>query len=177
MKRLALFAPVLILLACQNAPPPAPGDPVDNLDGVVVYHGAIPETPDAEQPFSSVEFVHRYYEAVMQYPIEGSLQSAIDFFDPSVPDGEINHATGLTQYTLPSMAPPRKGDILIFGPAKYNPGGHLAIVAEVSAKEIVIVQQNPGPLAKVREPLRYYLRKKKWYVQHPHVIGWLHKEE
>jgi hypothetical protein len=123
----------------------------------------------------SSEFVRRYYAQVMQFDLPEDLTAAA-IFDPGIPDGEINPATGLVQYSLPSMAPPRVNDILVFGESSYNPGGHVGIVAEVSSREVVVVQQNPGPLAKTREPLRYYLRRKKWYVQHPHVVGWLHKE-
>jgi hypothetical protein len=156
---LPLFVFIALLAACSPADP-SPGE----LNGTPIRND-----------LPSSEFVRRYYQQVMQFDILESL-SASGFFDPSIADGETNPAIGLTQYVLPSMAPPRVNDIIVFGESSYNPGGHVGIVAEVSAREIVVVQQNPGPLAKTREPLRYYLRKKKWYVQHPHVIGWLHKE-
>lgn len=167
---------------CISAPAPeVVGEPIDSLNGVTVYYsqdpeGLQPEQADLAQHYSSLEFVKRYYTEVLGVTLPDSLRSVAAFFDPNIPDGEENPATGLQQFTKPSMAPPRKNDIVVFSDATYDPGGHLAIVADVSAKEVVIVQQNPGPLAKTREPLRYYLRRKKWYVQHPHVVGWLHME-
>lgn len=170
-------------MGCVSSPAPqAVGEPIDSLNGVTVYYsqspeGLPPEQADLAQHYTSLEFVKRYYAEVLGVTLPDSLRSAAAFFDPGIPDGEVNPATGLRQFTKPSMAPPRKNDIVVFSDAAYDPGGHLAIVADVSAKEIVIVQQNPGPLAKAREPLRYYLRRKKWYVQHPHVAGWLHLGE
>lgn len=168
---------------CINPTPPTTiGEPIDSLNGVTLYfsqtpEGLSPELADLAAHYTSLEFIQRYYAEVMGVSLPDSLRSAASFFNPAIPDGEINPQTGLTQFTKPSLAPPRKNDIIIFSDATYDPGGHLAIVAEVTSKEIIIVQQNPGPLAKTREPLRYYLRRKKWYVQHPHVVGWLHKEQ
>ena len=163
---------------CTN-PKSAPviGQPIDSLNGVFIYYDE--PTGDAGLPmkYPPVEFIKRYYAEALGVVLPDSLQSGMDFYDPAIPDGQVNSQTGLVQYTLPSMAPPRRNDIVVFSEASYDTRGHLAIVAEVNAQEIVLIQQNPGLLAKTRDPLRYYLRRKKWYVQHPHIIAWLHKEE
>ena len=151
--------------------PPAEGQAIDSLNGIALYFSS-----EENSKYPPDEFVKRYYASVMGMELPDSLHSGADFFDPTIPDGEINLKTGLVQYTKPSKTPPRENDILIFSEAAYNPGGHVGIVGEVGSLELVVYQQNAGPLTKPREPLRYYLRRKKWYVQHPHAIAWLHKE-
>ena len=185
---LCISLPLLLTTSCLQSPNNSTiGTPVDSLNAVTVYFSQAPGDPDFEGlspelqdlalSLSSTEFVKRYYKSVFGVEFPDSLRRGVDFYDPDIPDGEVNPKTGLIQYTRPSIAPPRKNDIMVFNDARYNPGGHLAIVAEVSRQEIVIVQQSPDPLSKTREPLRYYIRRKKWYVQHPHAAAWLHKEE
>ena len=64
--------------------------------------------------------------------------NAKDFFDDKIKDGELNKERGLIQYTNGSSFTPMVGDILIFG-GKY---GHVAIVVNVTADEVEVIQQN-----------------------------------
>ncbi|MCB9283169.1 MAG: CHAP domain-containing protein [Lewinellaceae bacterium] len=174
---LSLLAGSLLLLTwtTQCISPSTPhveGQAIDSLNGVALYYDT-----EQDSTYPPSEFVKRYYASVMGMQLPDSLRSGADFFDPSIPDGAINPKTGLVQYTQPSRTPPRENDILVFSEARYNPGGHVGIIGEVGSLELVVYQQNAGPLTKPREPLRYYIRRKKWYVQHPHAIAWLHKEK
>lgn len=175
-------------MRCSNMEPGPPtpiGQVVDSLNYIYVYNnppleeGAMDTMSENTKLMVSVylstEFVKRYYGFVLNMPFTDPLQKATDFFDPNIADGQINPRTGLLQFTMPSSGQPKENDILVFGPSSYDPDGHVAIVAHLGNKELEIVQQNPGPLAKTRESFRYYLRKKHWYVQHPHVVGWLRK--
>lgn len=176
-------------IRCVNEPAVSDKVPlgivVDSLNGVFVYHnppaGSIdPDTLTEEQKtmvqvYTSGEFTKRYYGLLLGISIPDGLNSGTDFFNPSIPDGQLNPATGLMQFALPSATKPQEEDILVFGDSRDNPGGNVAIVARVGNTELEIVQQNPGPLSNTRESYRYYIRKNKWYVQQPHVLGWLRK--
>ncbi|MBK6622738.1 MAG: CHAP domain-containing protein [Saprospirales bacterium] len=161
------------------------GKVVDSLNWVFLYHnppaGSIDlDTLSEEQKmmvrvYTSGEYARRYYGLVFGIPLPQGLNSGTDFFNPSIADGQVNPATGLTQFAMPSATKPQENDILVFGDSRDNPGGNVAIVAKVGNTELEIVQQNPGPLSNTRESYRYYIRKNKWYVQQPHVLGWLRK--
>ena len=173
----AFLLPLFTGSGCTGpAPTPPIGQAIDSLRGVAIYYDMQQEGALQTMKFTSTEFVKRYYSEVMSIQLPDSLLEGSDFFDPAIPDGAVNPATGLVQYTKPSKTAPEKNDILVFSEADYNPGGHVAIIGKMDQLELEAVQQNPGPLAKTREPLRYYLRKKKWYVQHPHAVAWLRKE-
>src|SRR5690606_17814086 len=110
---LSLFIAVAGIGCVSGPAPQVPGEPLDSLNGVTIYYsqdpeGLPPEQADLAQHFTSLEFVKRYYAEVLGVALPDSLRSAAAFFDPNIPDGEVNPATGLQQFTKPSMAPPRK---------------------------------------------------------------------
>ena len=85
-----------------------------------------------------VEFIKRYYFDYYQHQMPNGYGNAKDFFDDKIKDGELNKERGLIQYTNGSSFTPMVGDILIFG-GKY---GHVAIVVNVTADEVEVIQQN-----------------------------------
>lgn len=64
---------------------------------------------------------------------------AKDFFDPKVPQGQLNPDRGLIQYRNGGKVPPQPDDLLVFTDTVY---GHVAIVTAVDADSIEVIQQN-----------------------------------
>jgi hypothetical protein len=100
-----------------------------------------------------VEFVKRYYDVHYRHRMPNSWGNARDFFQESLPDGALNEARGLAQFTNPSRWEPQKGDILVFDATSGNPFGHVAIISAVDSGRVEYIQQNPGIMAHSRESL------------------------
>ncbi len=126
------------------------GDSVDSFNGVVVYNNGMNYPKSYGKHYSKdsvyyygkkwqcVEFIKRYYFDYYQHQMPNGYGNAKDFFDDKIKDGELNKERGLIQYTNGSSFTPMVGDILIFG-GKY---GHVAIVVNVTADEVEVIQQN-----------------------------------
>lgn len=159
------------------------GEPVDSLHGVAVYfNGGVNHVLERNTTadgynlglkYQCVEFVKRYYYEHYHHKMPDSYGHAKDFFDRSLLDGGWNVNRGLVQYSNSSSSRPQIGDIVIFDGHVLNRFGHVAIVSDVTADEIEIIQQNPGPFSESRE--RFDLAKihNHWNVDHSRLLGWL----
>lgn len=163
------------------------GQKLDSINGVVVYYnGGVNNvtgrntTSDGYNlglKYQCVEFVKRYYYEHFNHKMPDSYGHAKDFFDHSVADGKKNEKRSLIQYTNPSLAKPKNGDLVIFSGTVFNKYGHVAIISNVTENEIEIIQQNPGPFSPSR--VNYGLKYKdgKWQIENERILGWLRKEK
>ena len=67
-----------------------------------------------------------------------SYGHAKQFFDDSIPDGNLNPKRNLLQFHNGSPTKPQADDIIVLGWSKY---GHVAIISKVTDNDIEIVQQ------------------------------------
>lgn len=104
-----------------------------------------------------------------------SYGHAIDFYDPSLTDGQQNGRRGLLQFANPSKAKPQERDILVFNKTATNPFGHVAIVSAVIGDELEIIQQNAGPGGSSRVRLTLVNQHGRWLLKNRRVLGWLRK--
>jgi surface antigen len=164
---------------------PSIGQAIDSLDGVYVYYNGFVSNVEGRNTvngynlglkYQCVEFVKRYYYQHYKHKMPDPWGHAKDFFQKNLGDGKMNTARNLIQFTNPSSSPPRKGDLLVFKESRLNSYGHVAIVAQAKEDAIVLIQQNPGPLAKSR--IRIALSKKdaKYQLEHSLIVGWLRKK-
>jgi surface antigen len=159
------------------------GDIIDTFNGVPVYYnGAMLGTHGRNVSadgyniglkFQCVEFVKRYYLEVFDHKMPNSYGNAKDYYFESKSDVAFNARRGLVQYKNIRESKPAVHDILIYGPQSGNPYGHVAIITEVTDKDIEIIQQNVGSRTRVRIPLVKY--EKYWTVADYDVLGWLRK--
>lgn len=163
------------------------GEQVDQLHGVWVnYNGAISNvvgrntTPDGYNlglKYQCVEFVKRYYYQHLNHKMPNSYGNAKDFFDKNVPDGQINQARNLQQFSNPSYTKPQVSDLVVFEGTLLNKYGHVAIISRVNEDEIEIIQQNTGLWGQSREVFALNKKAGKWKINHRHLLGWLRKKE
>lgn len=169
-------------------PRPEIGAVVDSFNGVAVYfngpvgnvsgRNSAPDGYNLGQKYQCVEFVKRYYFEALGHKMPDPWGHAKNFYDPAVPDGHPNPARGLTQYRNGGKGRPRAEDLIVFGGGLY---GHVAIISEVGADYIEIVQQNPGPYHPSRERHRLFEETRNgesfWQVDGPrNTLGWLRKQ-
>jgi surface antigen len=100
---------------------------------------------------------------------------AKDFFDEGVQQGELNKKRNLLQYRNGEGVKPQVDDLIVFTDTHY---GHVAIITEVTGKDIEIIQQNiyENP----RDRLRLSLKDGKYFVggeSQRSPAGWLRKDE
>lgn len=163
------------------------GEEIDSLNGVAVYYnGGVAHTdgrnlaPDGYNlgiRYQCVEFVKRYYYEHLDHRMPDTYGHAKHFFGKNVPDGGMNIQRALLQFTNGSRSRPQPDDLIIFRPTLLNRYGHVAIIADVTANEVEIIQQNPGPFGSSRE--RFPLLQTEsgtWTIGHNRVMGWLRKE-
>jgi len=156
------------------------GIAVEGLDGVAVYDNG-PKFEDAHgrnyasdgyyfgQKWQCVEFIKRYLYQAKGLRMPDVWGNAISFFDPDVAHGALNSKRGMIQFRQGGDEPPRRGDLIVFGGAAGY--GHVAIIANVDAMSIEVVQQNMPP-ARERLVLR---RANGGYVVDGRLppLGWL----
>lgn len=162
------------------------GQQIDSLNGVCVYYnGGVGNvtgrntTADGYNlglKYQYVEFVKRYYYEHLKHKMPDSYGHAKDFFENTLSDGQKNTKRDLTQYTNPSNAKPKVNDLLIFAGTIFNKYGHVAIISNVTDKEIEIIQQNPGSFSKSREIFSLNSKDGKWIINNKRILGWLRKE-
>lgn len=165
----------------------AVGTPLDSLNGVFVYYNggvAHVEGRNTTQDgynlglkYQCVEFVKRYYYQHLNHKMPNSYGNAKDFFDKNVPDGQINKARNLQQFSNPSHIKPKVNDLVVFEGTLLNQYGHVAIISRVDDHEIEIIQQNPGRLGQSREIFKLNKQAGKWEINHRHLLGWLRKKQ
>ncbi len=162
------------------------GQQIDSLNGVYVYYNGRVDNVTGRNTtadgynlglkYQCVEFVKRYYFKHLNHKMPDSYGHAKSFFDNTLKDGQISKKRNLTQYTNPSKTKPKVDDLLIFDGTTFNKYGHVAIISNVTEKEIEIIQQNPGPYSKSRETLALDKKDGKWEIKNKQILGWLRKE-
>lgn len=181
-----LITTVLVMCKDSNKIKKRVGDPIDNLNGVVVYYNGSVSTIKGRNKtrdgynlglkYQCVEFVKRYYYEHLNHKMPDSYGNAIDFFDKGIKDGVINKKRALFQYTNPSKQIPKKNDLLIFSGTIFNKYGHVAIISKVTTDEIEIIQQNAGPFSASRETFELKKKNNQWEIGNKRIMGWLRKE-
>ena len=159
------------------------GQILDSLNGVKVYYnGGVSHTGKRNVSedgynigltYQCVEFVKRYYYEYYHHKMPDSYGNAKDFYDNSVKDGFISTKRGLVQYTNPSESKPAIGDLVVFDGTIGNPYGHVAIISDVKARYIEIIQQNPGPFASSRVILGLDSNLTGFKILESKLLGWL----
>lgn len=158
------------------------GQIVDQFNGVnVYYNGKIGNvsgrnvTKDGYnlgQKYQCVEFIKRYYYERFNHKMPDSYGHAKHFFDSDIADGQINAKRNLLQFHNGSPTKPEVEDIIVLGKSLY---GHVAIISNVTANEIEIVQQNPGPNASSRATYPLIFKDGLWTIDNYRVLGYLRK--
>ncbi|MBC8061759.1 MAG: CHAP domain-containing protein [Clostridiaceae bacterium] len=126
------------------------GDEIDSYKGVKVYNNGKDYVKNYGKNSSKdgyyygykwqcVEFIKRFYYDVKAHKMPDGFGNAKDFFDVSLKDGALNKKRGLLQFKNGGKTKPESDDLIVFNDTKY---GHVAIVTEVGADYIEIVQQN-----------------------------------
>lgn len=161
------------------------GQPLDSLNGVVVYYNGMvghsdgrntaPDEYNIGMKYQCVEFVKRYYYQHLGHKMPDAYGNAKNFFDPSLPDSTFNTRRGLLQCRNLSKLKPQPDDLLIFNGHPGNLYGHVAIVAAVTDSTVIIVQQNPGPFASSRDTFRLRQVQRRWKIEKERTLGWLRK--
>lgn len=159
------------------------GTVLDRLDGVEVYYnGGVGQSHGRNisqdgynlgVKYQCVEFVKRYYFMRFQHKMPDAYGNAKDFFDASVDDGEMNAKRGLLQFKNGGKGKPQKGDLLIWKGSFWNPYGHVAIISEVNAQNLTIVQQNAGPFGNSQEKIGLNNENGNWEIEESAILGWL----
>ena len=162
------------------------GQKIDSLNGVYVfYNGGVDNVSGRNRTadgynlglkYQCVEFVKRYYYEQLKHKMPDSYGHAKDFYDNTLSDGKRNKKRNLNQYSNPSQTKPKINDLLIFEGTIFNKYGHVAIISNVTDKEIEIIQQNPGPYGKSRETFLLDHKNGKWEIKNNRILGWLRKE-
>ena len=162
------------------------GQEIDSFNGVPVYYNGGVSNVSGRNLSSDgynyglewqcVEFVKRYYYDNLNHKMPNSYGNALNFFNPNIPDGQMNNDRDLHQFTNPSLTKPKVNDLLIFDKTQFNPYGHVAIVTEVSENKIEIVQQNAGVYAPSREIFSLIKEGNNWKIKNSKILGWLRKQ-
>lgn len=131
---------------------PEIGEPIDELNGVAVYHNGMMfaqshgrhvavDGYNLGKKWQCVEFVKRYYYQHYQHKMPNVWGHARDYFKDDVAQGKLNSDRGLLQFRNGQDVLPQVGDLMVFRDSSY---GHVAIVAGVdeSQQTLTIVQQN-----------------------------------
>jgi len=161
------------------------GRVIDTFNGVdVYYNGKVANiqgrnvTSDGYNlglKYQCVEFVKRYYYEFYKHKMPDSYGNAKDFYSHAIEDGQINPARNLRQFSNPSIARPKVGDLLVFGPTPFNKFGHVGIVSKVERERLQIVQQNPGSNNPSRQWFEHNRNGSRHFINHQYVLGWLRK--
>lgn len=161
------------------------GQKIDSLNGVYVYYNGNVDNASGRnkandgynlgQKYQCVEFVKRYYYLHLKHKMPNSYGNAIDFFDKTLADGEINKTRDLFQFINPSNTKPKENDLLIYNETIWNKYGHVAIISKVENNKIEIIQQNPGPNEKSRKTFFLDTKNGKWEIGNNRILGWLRK--
>jgi surface antigen len=159
------------------------GDRLDSLNHVVVYYnGGMGNVSGRNTSadgyniglrYQCVEFVKRYYYEHYKHKMPNSYGNAIDFFNKSLKDGELNVDRDLMQYTNPSKSKPQVGDLIILDATWSNKYGHVVIVSNVSEDGVEIIQQNAGNPDHPRDLYDLDFDDGIWEIDNGRILGWL----
>jgi len=156
--------------------------PIDSYKGVAVYangnnyvksHGRHYHWSGYYygQKWQCVEFIKRFLFLAHNHRMPNVWGNATDFFEPKIPSGEINPERGMLQYANGGPYAPQPDDLIVF--KNLTPYGHVAIITEVTAESITMIQQNVG--ANTRMTLPLLCLENKYYVgdEKLQATGWL----
>jgi surface antigen len=159
------------------------GTAIDSFNHVKVYYNGKVSHTDGRNlssdgynlglKYQCVEFVKRYYYEFYHHKMPDSYGNAKDFFDSKISDGSLNKKRDLIQMHNPSKNKPQVGDLLVFSETQFNPYGHVAIISEVNANQIEIIQQNPGPYAPSRINIDFQVTDSGYKICESRILGWL----
>jgi surface antigen len=159
------------------------GDKIDSLNGVYVFEngsmGNVSSRNVTEDGYNlglryqCVEFVKRYYYEHYNHKMPDSYGDAKDFFDRSLADGDLNPQRDLTQYKNGGKSCPKVGDLLVYDGSVFNKFGHVAIVSNVTADDIEVIQQNCGSS---RETYDLENNNNTFTIANDRILGWLRKD-
>ena len=159
------------------------GDRLDSLNHVVVYYNGgmgnvsgrntSPDGYNIGLKYQCVEFVKRYYYEYYKHKMPNAYGNAIDFFNKTLKDGELNSDRDLIQYTNPSKSKPEVGDLIIMDATLTNEYGHVVIVSKVTDDEVEIIQQNAGNPDHPRDIFDLEQAGGLWEIDHSRILGWL----
>ena len=161
------------------AAPPAIGAPLDSLNGVIVYYNGgmgnvsgrnVVDGYNVGLRYQCVEFVKRYYLETHDHRMPNSYGHAKDLFDTELGDSTFNTSRGLIQVRNGRGGRPHVGDLVVFSGWTGNPYGHVAIVSQVHADAVEVIQQNTGS---TRQEFGLERETSGWRVKARDVLGWL----
>ncbi len=158
------------------------GNEEDSYKGVPVYYNGIVYTKSYGKHYSTdgyyygqkwqcVEFVKRFFYEAKKHKMPDVMGHARDFFDPNVPQGEINERRGLIQFRNGGNVKPAIDDLVVFTDTKY---GHVAIITRVESTSIEVIQQNI--FGKPRQIFQLTKKEGNYFVGNDRQpAGWLRK--
>jgi len=141
MKNLLFFVGAII--CCINAGAQNFGDAMGSFNGVTTYFnpsGHVSNTynylneTNTGMKWQCVEYVNRYYLQTSGMNIRIVGQNAVDYYTNA-------SQRGLDAYPNGGSVAPQVGDILCLSGNTY---GHVAIIREVNASSVKVIQQNSG---------------------------------
>lgn len=126
------------------------GQQIDSLNIVYVYYNGYVDkvtgrniTEDGYNlgpKYLCLEFENRYCYEHLKHKILDWYGHAKDLFDNTLEDGQKIKKRDLNQFANSSNTKPKVSDFLIFEGTTCNKYGHLAIISNVTEKEIEILQ-------------------------------------
>jgi surface antigen len=139
------------------------GAKLDEYRGVAVYSNGLIYSKSHGKHYSDsgyyygqkwqcVEFVKRFFQQAHHHEMPDVWGHATDFFDESVPQGELNAARGLFQFQNGGDIYPKAGDLVVFTNGSF---GHVAIICGVTTNEVEIIQQNVLGYPRQKLPLKW----------------------
>ncbi|MNY45074.1 Bifunctional glutathionylspermidine synthetase/amidase [compost metagenome] len=123
--------------------------------------------------YQCVEFVKRYYYEYYHHQMPNAYGNAIDFFNKTLKDGQLNADRDLIQYTNPSKSKPQVGDLIIMDATFSNKYGHVVIVSKVGNDQVEIIQQNAGNPDHPRDLYDLEFNDGLWEIDNSRILGWL----
>lgn len=102
------------------------------------------------QKWQCVEYAKRYYKDALNHEMPDVMGHAADFFDPDIPQGQLNPARHLIQYYNGGNEPPQPDDLMVWAYDRY---GHIAVVTRVTDREVEVIQQNVTRGSRMTLPL------------------------
>ncbi|MBI1835655.1 MAG: CHAP domain-containing protein [Flavobacteriia bacterium] len=160
------------------------GQKIDSLNHVLVFYNDGMNSTSGRNltvdnynlglKYQCVEFVKRYYYEYYHHKMPNSFGNAKDFFNPTLNDGALNKDRNLIQFSNGSKKKPQIGDLLVLDATSFNQFGHVAIISDVTADEIEIIQQNTSHS---RDYFDCYHQNNKWFIDNDRILGWLRKDD
>lgn len=159
------------------------GREIDSYKNIKVYYNGIIYTKAYGKNYSEdgyyygqkwqcVEYIKRFYHQEKQHKMPDVYGNATDFFDSDVKQGELNKRRNLVQYKNGGNVKPCSDDLIVFTDTKF---GHVAIVTEVTANYVEVIQQNV--YGKTRKRYELLIKDGGYYVGTKRKpAGWLRKE-